>query len=259
MSRSRREEARVGEPTHAELVDAAVRWARGTMRCTLVVAELTTWRRDVVGSPDVFASHPTQGTLVIECKRSRSDFRADAAKRWHQDGTVPGERRVYLTTPGLVSLEEVPDDWGLAEFHRRRVRVLRAPPRVSLTPETTEVERAFLLALAARFARCEGFEADRGRFVPVEHEVPQTLPVSRDRRRVHEYGRLRAANRHVAALVEAFQATDGHGQLSGELRDAIERVRRLLASRGGSPRGSLVEQIKRDPECRDLRYFEFGW
>lgn len=117
--------------THDELVLRAVRWLRGTRRCGVVLAELTTVAPmvpDAIGWADA-------GTwsVLIECKTSRSDFRADAKKPHRRPGVVGvGQERWYMAPPGLLNPEELPEEWGLLEVLARSVRVAKVCPRTRL-------------------------------------------------------------------------------------------------------------------------------
>lgn len=109
--------------THADLVERAVRWLRGTMGCKLVLREMTGWggeQADAIG-------WNRNTSVLVECKATRSDFLADAKKPWRQPiaGVGMGVIRYYLTPPGLVRESELPEDWGLIEARPSMIRNLR--------------------------------------------------------------------------------------------------------------------------------------
>lgn len=110
--------------THADLVARAVRWLRGTQRCTVVLAELVTLGPEI---PDAIG-WVGWNSILVECKVSRADFRRDRDKPHMRlpDGGM-GRQRWYLTPPGLIGVDDLPDGWGLAEALARSVRVVRAP------------------------------------------------------------------------------------------------------------------------------------
>jgi hypothetical protein len=61
-------------------------------------------------------------SCLIECKTSRSDFLADRKKRFRIDPTKGmGDWRFMLTPKGLITVEELPEGWGLLETDGRRV------------------------------------------------------------------------------------------------------------------------------------------
>ena len=111
--------------THAELVVLAERWLKNA-GCGVVFAELKACVpsgeiADAVGWKDGGAT-----SMLIECKTSRSDFRADAKKAARKPGTPAlGRWRYYLTPRGLLKPEELPPRWGLLETDGARVYVVR--------------------------------------------------------------------------------------------------------------------------------------
>lgn len=145
--------------THAELVDRAVHWLRGTRRCRVAYGELTTGAACI---PDAIGWG--WKSELVECKVSRADYRRDGAKGAHLSGTLPGELRWYLTPPGLVRVGELPDGWGLAEACAAYVRIVREPVAVVLTPAELRTERALLLSAARRHELGVPFDPVRGRF-----------------------------------------------------------------------------------------------
>ena len=108
--------------THHELVERGARWLRNTKRCRVVLMEIVT---SVSETPDVIGWKGALTTLV-ECKTSRSDFLRDKHKsfRINRDKGM-GFRRYYLTPPGLLTLEDLPEMWGLIEANTRCIRVRR--------------------------------------------------------------------------------------------------------------------------------------
>ncbi len=108
-------------PTHAELVSRAVRWLKNSRGCAVVC-----WRARMVCTeqPDALGWTGMGWSTLVECKVSRADFRRDLEK-WHRKGTGLGNHRFYLTPPGLVRVDEVPEGWGLLECHPATVRVVR--------------------------------------------------------------------------------------------------------------------------------------
>lgn len=98
---------------HSSLVLIGERWLKSKLKFPIVASELK-----CVGSreiPDVlgFRSHTS---ILIECKTSRSDFLADAKKPERNGSEMGvGNYRVYLTPKGLLSIDEIPNRWGLIE------------------------------------------------------------------------------------------------------------------------------------------------
>lgn len=120
--------------SHAELCEKAVRWlrfanSRGGHGCQVALSEP---RTGYLGGevPDAIGfriSEPGLGSVVIECKVSRSDFRADA-KKPHRGASGMGRYRYFLCPDGMLEPAEIPDRWGLLVMTRRgSIRALRGP------------------------------------------------------------------------------------------------------------------------------------
>lgn len=111
--------------THAELVRRAVRWLRSHHRCSIVYAEIVTGAPE---TPDAIGWRMGFSRLV-EVKVSRSDFHRDRHKPHasHPERGM-GSQRWYLVPAGLVRPDEVPEWYGLAYAHARRIEVVRAAP-----------------------------------------------------------------------------------------------------------------------------------
>lgn len=117
---------------HATLVDRAARWLRNTRKCGVV---LTEWRNGSAEHPDAIGWR--NGGLVsvlVECKVSVADFRADLRKSSRRRGETSGRERWYLTRPGLIKPEWLPDEWGLIEAHPRRIATVVEAGLVDLHP-----------------------------------------------------------------------------------------------------------------------------
>lgn len=116
----------MGEISHSSLVQAAARWLENTRKCSLVLTEFTSAGFE---TPDAIGWRIAEGwSILVECKTSRSDFRRDREKisRQHRSMSI-GQERWYLTPPGLLRAEEVPDGWGLLEAGNRVRRAVRCP------------------------------------------------------------------------------------------------------------------------------------
>jgi len=108
--------------THDELVARAVRWLRGTQRCSVVISETASGTYQI---PDAIGWRNRDYSILVECKTSRSDFFADRKhKACHRDYGM-GYLRYYMTRPDLLREEEIPADWGFLEVHPKYVRVKR--------------------------------------------------------------------------------------------------------------------------------------
>lgn len=104
--------------SHDDLVRAAERWLRVRFRCCPVLVEFHTASWEV---PDAIGWRGGRSRLV-ECKASRDDFNTDKLKPFRaRPETGMGMYRYYLTPPGLLRAEELPDGWGLAELRGRSI------------------------------------------------------------------------------------------------------------------------------------------
>jgi hypothetical protein len=85
--------------THAELVLRAVRWLRGTEKCGVVFAEMVT---SLGETPDAIGWRGTwsgASSILVECKTSVGDLRADALKASRlNENSGPGRQR-YVMIP----------------------------------------------------------------------------------------------------------------------------------------------------------------
>jgi hypothetical protein len=116
---------------HDELCGRAARWLKNTRKCRLVLREVVSCARE---TPDAIGWRWGSSTLV-ECKTSRADFRRDQKKVGHASPDWGmGEYRYYMTPPGLLRVDELPEGWGLLEVHGRRVRVVHEATRRELCP-----------------------------------------------------------------------------------------------------------------------------
>src|SRR4051812_38947666 len=95
--------------THTELVDRAVRWLKTTKRCGVVFREHFMYGE----IPDALGFR-THWSVCVECKTSVSDFRADLKKpSRHAYDMRPALRCYYLCEPDLITVDMLPEGWGL--------------------------------------------------------------------------------------------------------------------------------------------------
>lgn len=126
--------------SHDELVGRAARWLKTRFGCGVVATEL---RCQSSEEPDAIGfRYGGTWSVLVEVKVSRSDFLADRKKQRHHVRGM-GQERWYLTPPGLVRPEELPDGWGLAEADKV-IRVVKHPTRSHLLRnEVTDAEVCF--------------------------------------------------------------------------------------------------------------------
>ena len=94
--------------THSQLVDIAEKWLLN--KCGFAFKELTTFAGE---TPDAIGFRSAT-SILIECKRSRSDFLADKKKFHRMNPSYGvGEYRFYMCPKGMIKSDELPDKWGL--------------------------------------------------------------------------------------------------------------------------------------------------
>lgn len=111
--------------THADLCSIAVKWLKransaGGPGCHVAVSECRSgWTGEV---PDAIgfraAGSLDDGSVVVECKTSRSDFLADRKKAHRVNGGC-GNWRYFMAPEGIISPDELPERWGLLIVNSR--------------------------------------------------------------------------------------------------------------------------------------------
>jgi len=118
--------------THDELVTVARSWLIKSWRrtgrqgarggCSVVLSELTS---SAFETPDAIGWCENR-SFLIECKVSRSDFRADTRKFVRRNAEMGvGNFRYYMAPVGLILPQQLPTGWGLIEVNESmRARVV---------------------------------------------------------------------------------------------------------------------------------------
>jgi hypothetical protein len=98
--------------------------------CIVALREMST----IYGgeSPDALgwrSGKPWAGSYLVEVKTSRSDFLGDKKKVFRQQpDTGVGNWRFYLCPEGLISIEDLPEGWGLMWVNSRgQIKPIRFP------------------------------------------------------------------------------------------------------------------------------------
>ena len=90
--------------THAALVARAVRWLRDFKHCPVVLSEMSCGWIEV---PDAIGfSTKRHGSVLVECKVGRGDFKRDSSKPARRNGVGMGDYRFYLVPHGMVRAHE---------------------------------------------------------------------------------------------------------------------------------------------------------
>lgn len=85
-------------------------------------------------NPDIWATNGMYTTLV-EVKTSRSDFLADKrkyvrSKDAEEQDMQLGNFRYYLCPAGVISVEDLPENWGLLEYDGKKIYKIQAAKQV---------------------------------------------------------------------------------------------------------------------------------
>ncbi|MEN6379237.1 MAG: hypothetical protein ABFD15_06635 [Methanofastidiosum sp.] len=105
--------------THKELVFYASKWLK--RKCPVVILGLATTGE----TPDAIGWHG-KFSILIECKSSLRDFMSDKKKwfrRREEDGL--GQNRYFLTPEKLISIDRLPEGWGLMEVINNKVTITK--------------------------------------------------------------------------------------------------------------------------------------
>jgi hypothetical protein len=142
--------------THSYLVDVAYQWLRDYRSCLLFTKEFGAGTMHEI--PDAIG-FKMNNSILVECKISRSDFKADEKKVVRRyDQWAMGQERWFLVPKGLVTANEIPADWGLLyccpSRHQRGFyirEVVKATNR-ALGRQALRMERELLVSIAWRAA-----------------------------------------------------------------------------------------------------------
>jgi hypothetical protein len=136
------------ESRHTQLVSRAVEWLRRRYKCGIILAEQYCATGEV---PDVIGWKGRCKSVLVECKATRADFLADAAKPFRQkpeDGM--GCQRFYMAPAGIIASHELPKHWGLLELRNREVRMAVKPGRIDLRSQAGLLKEMNLLLASLR-------------------------------------------------------------------------------------------------------------
>ena len=97
--------------THKNLIKIGKRWLKLQEKCNVIISE----KSNGTEIPDILGFKTARHSVIIECKTSRSDFRADAKKWFRQENLGMGQTRYFLAPLGIIPKEELPPGWGLLE------------------------------------------------------------------------------------------------------------------------------------------------
>jgi len=107
---------------HDTLVKQAKHWI-WSQGCCVVITEMTSAASE---EPDIIGFLPGY-SIVIECKTSRADFLNDKHKCHNRSiSENMGDQRYYYAPRGIISVDELPDGYGLLEPYGRGITVRKS-------------------------------------------------------------------------------------------------------------------------------------
>ena len=139
--------------THAELIQIGAKWLYKKGH-KVILKELVACTLE---TPDLLAFKFGK-SLLLEVKRSRSDFLADKKKIFRRDVALGmGNFRSFICPAGLISPEELPEKWGLL-YVSEKGKVSEVVKPVYQQSNLTE-ERMMLISVIRRLI--DGFPYEK--------------------------------------------------------------------------------------------------
>lgn len=198
--------------THAELVTLAEKWL-WRQNCGVVFAELSTLATPE--TPDAIGFRTTT-SILIECKATRADFLADKNKPFRQDPSRGmGDWRFYLTPKDLVTIDELPEGWGLIEVGKS-VRRKHGGPKGNIwttNPPFNSNKTAEQALLYSALRRLAGHGLLAHTYLPWETEIPNGGPTEITRRLAQAERRAERLQNELNRERAARTQVETHNQL----------------------------------------------
>lgn len=133
---------------HRDLVRQARKWLKVAGKCNVILTE--SGSSTACEIPDAIGWRSARHSILIECKTSRADFRADAKKWFRQDGYGMGQQRFFLAPEGVIPIDELPADWGLLEIVKDTIRTTKTCNLVYMDEQRCWAEMPLLVASIRR-------------------------------------------------------------------------------------------------------------
>ena len=144
--------------SHDDLVEIARKWLLkrqappkgsyegGRAACSLVITDMTSGSRE---TPDAIGWAGWGHSTLVECKVSVEDFKRDQYKCFRQDPkTGAGVTRFYMAPEGLLSVDQLPESWGLIEVDDKGKTRVKKRSEIFETDRRGEIE--MMLSLIRR-------------------------------------------------------------------------------------------------------------
>lgn len=159
--------------THDDLVKRAKKWLEkahaSKFACGVVLAEYRCCSPEI---PDVIGFN-ARYSILIECKVSRADFKADIHKPHRQYMKKLGNLRYYLTLPNVACPGDIENGWGLLYATDKRITEVKKSERF-LDDGIKAREWSILYSIARRL-NLRGLLKD----------IQEPLPVTKDTEAQH--------------------------------------------------------------------------
>jgi len=139
--------------THKELTERASKWLKRhnqntiVPNCNTIASEITS-ATSTGEIPDVIG-WCSWTSVLIEVKISRSDFLRDAKKTFRKFADMGmGEHRYYICPKYLLTIEDVPENWGLLYCNEKsKIEIVK---KAEQQEANLRCERSMLLSLNRR-------------------------------------------------------------------------------------------------------------
>ena len=162
--------------THPELVKHAAAWLQ--RKNPIVITEMVTYGEEA----DAIA-FGTNGSFLIECKATRSDFLSDKNKEFRRSPAQGmGTYRYYMCSWSMIQTWELPENWGLLWVKGKRIyNPVKAQPQ----DKSYSSEQRLLVSAIRRipFMVKEGSEQPEGcniKFYPSTLGKTATMGIEED-------------------------------------------------------------------------------
>lgn len=122
--------------THRELCLLASAWLKKGLKCTVSIHEPKGIKEnpDAIGWRYSWGGASYEGSMLVECKTSRADFRKDFQKAFRIEPEKGiGNWRYYMCPTDIIKVDEIPDKWGLIYVNeKRKLKIIKNPYKDSM-------------------------------------------------------------------------------------------------------------------------------